>query len=77
MMERLLGEEGRRAFQEFEESGDETAIRAVFDRLLDPPPHARQDEDGDTVGFLSEQRLAEERERMRELTSRPPDSWSE
>jgi AbiV family abortive infection protein len=74
LMEKMLGEESRGAFDEYKRTGDETAIRDLFDGLL-------HREDGSDVTAqadsepLSEERLEEERRRMRELTSRPPDSW--
>jgi AbiV family abortive infection protein len=76
LMERLLGDEGRAAFREFEESGDETAIRSLFERLVTGSGGSDEADEADEAGEpepLSEERLAEERQRMRELTSRPPD----
>jgi AbiV family abortive infection protein len=73
MMEKLLGQEGRAAFDEYERTGDEAAIRELFDQLLrrkDSPDEAAPVESEP----LSEERLEEERRRMQELTSRSPDS---
>ncbi len=74
LMERLLGDEGRNAFEEYERTGDETAIRTLFDQLLAPSGSLESEATSESEG-LSEERLAEERQRMRELTPRSPDSW--
>jgi hypothetical protein len=76
IMERLLGDEGRAAFQEYERSGDESAIRSLFDRLLGPPQVLKREVTSES-GPLAEERLEEERQRMRELTSRSPDTWKD
>jgi AbiV family abortive infection protein len=75
-IERLLGDEGRAAFREYERSGDESATRSLYDRLLASPGGQ---EHGATTesGPLAEERLEEERQRMRELTSPSPDVWKD
>ena len=71
ILERFVGDEGRVAFEEYERSGDETAIRMLFDRILGSAGD-QEFESPRESGPLAEERLAEERQRMRELTSRPP-----
>lgn len=75
LMERLLGDEGRAAYEEYERTGDESAIRTLFDHLLDFP--GAEESEARESGPLSEERLEQERRRMRELTSRSPDTWKE
>jgi AbiV family abortive infection protein len=71
ILERFVGVEGRVAFEEYERSGDETAIRMLFDRILGSAGDQEFKSPRES-GPLAEERLAEERQRMRELTSRPP-----
>jgi AbiV family abortive infection protein len=67
-LETLLGPEGRAAYEEYERTGDEAALRGFIAQAFPPL------EPGDIKGseHLSGEELDEERSRMRDLTSRPP-----
>jgi AbiV family abortive infection protein len=67
-LETLLGPEGRAAYEEYERTGDEAALRGFYDQAFPPL------EPGDIKGpaLLSGEELEEERRRTRDLTSRPP-----
>jgi AbiV family abortive infection protein len=67
-LERMLGPEGMAAFEKYERSGDDAALREFHDQLFPP----LESEDIGKPEPLSVEELEAERSRMRDLTSRPP-----